>query len=743
MNRKKLSLAIYWHMHQPVYELEGTYLMPWVRLHAVKDYLDMALFLDKFPKLKLNFNIVPALLDSIIDYSENNMNDIHSELTVSDTDNLSGEEKSFILNNFFNTKFETMVYKNETYRNLYQKRFSMENFGIDDFNAQEYADLMAVFNLVWIDPVHFDRYPRLRELWDKKYCYTKDDRIEILDIQRQIIREIIPTFKKYIQEGRIELTTSPYYHAILPILIDAKSAAKTGLTTAGLPEKLGMGDDARTQIKAGLDRIEDIFGVRPKGMWPPELCIGPKTLAVFAHEGIQWTISDEGILSSSLNFDFVRDFKGNLSDPYHLLKVYNYQTKKSDIDIVFRDRSIPHLINFEYAGINSDMAAGDLYEKIKTIQNKLLVSPDETHLLTIAADCENCWENYQNDGIEFLEKIYGLFEQDESLETVLISDYIEKDKHKKNLKKIFSGSWIDKTFQYWIGEPEKNKAWAALKTTKDDFNAFRKNNKNNPNLLAAKRELLIAQGSDWFWWYGEPNNSGQDFLFDYMFRERLKHVYTILGLNYPEYLDTSIITKIEAPFKLPKRAITPSLDGLSKSSDEWYNAGSISMLDGPVFRENKNVDKIDFGCDKDNIYFRLHVTKGAGEISFVDRINQFYIYTRNASKIGNRAHIRLISRTDNPYPILTEKFEHELTLTLIKDTLYPLRLTTVLHPDIWTLDNPEGIKMVYEDVIDVSIPFDKLGVSEGETVEFFMANTDSAVKNTYLPQEVLLSMSRV
>ena len=739
---KKLSLAIYWHMHQPVYELEGTYLMPWVRLHAVKDYLDMVLFLEKFPKLKLNFNIVPALLDSIIDYGDNGVNDIHSELTIADTDNLSDEEKSFVLNNFFNTKFETMVYKNETYRNLYQKRFEIENFCIDNFNAQEYADLMAVFNLVWIDPVHYERYPRLKELWDKKNCYTKDDRIEILNIQRQIIREIIPTLKKYIQEGRVEITTSPYYHAILPILIDAKTSAKGSITSAGLPERLGMGDDARTQIKSALDRIEEVFGVRPKGIWPPELCIGPKTLAVFAHEGIKWTISDEGILSSSINFDFVRDFKGNLSDPYHLLKVYKYQTKQSDIDIIFRDRSIPNLINFEYAGINASMAANDLFEKIKTIQNKLLVSPDNEHLLTIASDCENCWENYQNDGIDFLKEVYSLIENDNSLETVLISDYLNNDHHKKNLKKIYSGSWIDKTFQYWIGEPEKNKAWAALKNTKDDLNSFIKTNKNHPGIPSAKKELLIAEGSDWFWWYGEPNNSGQDFLFDYMFRERLKNVYISLGIQYPEYLDNSIITKIEVPFKLPKRHITPSMDGLQKSSDEWYNAGTISMLDGPVYRENKNVDKIDFGCDSNNIYFRLHVTKGAGELNFADRINQFYIYTRNASRVGNRAHIRLISRTDNPYPILIEKFEHELTITLVKDTLYPLRMTSALHSDIWTLDNPDGINMIYKDVIDIRIPFEKLGIDIGESVEFFMANTDSAVRNTYLPQEILLSLNR-
>lgn len=742
MNKHKLSLAIYWHMHQPVYELEGTYLMPWVRLHAVKDYLDMALILEKFPNLKLNFNIVPALLDSIIDYAENNCHDIHSELTASDTESLNDEEKAFILNNFFSSKYETMIYRSENYKNLFQKRFAKDVPNIEEFSEDEYSDLMALFNLVWIDPVHFERYPRLKELWEKQRGYTKDDRLEILDIQKQIIREIIPAYRKYIQQGRIELTTSPYYHAILPILIDVKASVKSVMTTEGLPQSLGMLDDAKLQIRSALDRIEEVFGVRPKGIWPPELCLGPKTLNILAKEGIKWTISDEGVLSNSINFDFIRDFKGNLNDPYHLLKVYTYQTKESDIDIIFRDRSIPNLINFEYAGINSEMASGDLYDKIKTIQNKLLVSPDETHLLTIASDCENCWENYQNDGRDFLENFYSLIVNDETLETVLISDYIDSDKHKKSLKKIHSGSWIDKTFQYWIGEPEKNKAWALLKKTKDDFEEFAKDNKNNPNLAIAKRELLIAEGSDWFWWYGEPNNSGQDFVFDYMFRERLKNVYLILGLNYPEYLDTTLIRAIEVPFKHPKRNISPRMDGLISSNDDWYNAGSISMLDGPVFRENKNVDKILFGCDNDNIYFRLHVNKGSGEISFIDRINQFYIYTRNSVRIGERAFIRLISKTDNPYPILLEKFEHELTLTLIKDTLYPIRLTSVLHPNMWTLGNPDGIEIIYKEVIDIRIPFEKLGIMPGESVEFFMANTDSGVKNTYIPQEILLSLSR-
>ncbi len=742
MDTQNLSLAIYWHMHQPVYELEGTYLMPWVRLHAIKDYLDMALFLEKFPKLKLNFNIVPALLDAIIDYTENELTDIHAELSVSDAETLTDEEKAFVLNNFFSSKFETMIYKSENYKNLYQKRFSKDIAILEDFSSQEISDLMALFNLVWIDPIHYERYPRLKDLWNKQYNYSKEDRIEIINIHLQIMKEIIPTYKKYIQSGRIELTTSPYYHAILPILADMKNSVKNTLTTEGLPQSLDMLDDAKLQIKKGLDRIEEIFGVRPKGIWPPELCLGAKTLNLLAKEGIKWTISDEGVLANSINFDFVRDFKGNLDDPYHLLKVYSYKTKDSEIDVIFRDRSIPHLINFEYAGINPQMAAGDLYEKIKLIQNKLVVSPDKTHLLTIALDCENCWENYQNDGIDFLENVYSYIENDDSLSTVLISDYVERDEHKKELKKIYSGSWIDQTFQFWIGEAEKNKAWAYLKKTKDDLDKYIKEHTLNQKINFAKRELLIAEGSDWFWWYGEPNYSGQDFIFDYMFRERLKNVYLILGIEYPEYLDKTLITAVEVPFKHPQRSITPRMDGLYKSVDDWYNSGSISMLDGPVFRENKIVDKINFGCDKNNIYFRLHVNKGSGEISFIDRINQFYIYTRNATNIGLRAYIRLISKTDNPYPILLERFEHEIALTIVKDTLYPPRLATVLHPNLWTLDNPEGISIVNNDVIDVTIPFDKLGIKEGETVEFFLANTDSGVKNTYIPQEILLTLTR-
>ena len=201
-------------------------------------------------------------------------------------------------------------------------------------------------------------------------------------------------------------------------------------------------------------------------------------------------------------------------------------------------------------------------------------------------------------------------------------------------------------------------------------------------------------------------------------------------------------SNVVANYKYPTEKISPKMDGWLNSSEDWLNSGNISMLDGPVFRENKNVDKIQFGCDNNNIYFRLHVNKNTIENNFLERINQFYIYMRNATAVKNRAYIRLICKTDNANPILCEKFEHELTLTLVKDTLYPLRLASCIHQNIWTLTNSEDIKFVYNDVIDITIPFGSLGIKSGETVEFFLANTDSGVKNTHISQEILLSLTR-
>jgi alpha-amylase/alpha-mannosidase (GH57 family) len=288
----------------------------------------------------------------------------------------------------------------------------------------------------------------------------------------------------------------------------------------------GWEDDARVQLKNGLDRIEELIGKRPRGVWCSEQAISPKTLGLLNELGVEWTVGDEGILSSSINFEFVRDFNGYLENPYRLLKTYRY----NDVNLVFRNANHANMISFEYYKKTAEAAANDLYDRVKTIQSKLLSSPDENHLLTIAMDGENCWEFYLNDGAEFLNRLYELIENDESLETVLLSDYIANDKPKQ-LNKLASGSWINRDFKLWTGEPMKDKAWDYLKRVRNDFEGKSE---------LAQRELFVCEGSDWFWWYGEPNNSGKDALFDYMFREHLKNVYMYQELAIPEFLDTPI-----------------------------------------------------------------------------------------------------------------------------------------------------------------------------------------------------------
>lgn len=744
---KKLSIAFYWHMHQPVYQLSptGDFLMPWVRLHAVKDYLDMALWAKKFDKLKLNFNFVPVLINAIINYGENEAHDIHSRLTITPQDELTNEDKIFILNNFFDANYQTMILANPEYHRLYQ---IVQSSGTEDtsiFSNQEYADLMALFNLAWIDPSFKTSNSELKKLVKKGKNYTLEDRIAIIQIQRDIIKKIIPTIRKLIEKNKIEITTSPYYHPILPILLDYKNIKKNSSPANDLQD-LKTDLDAKMQTKMALDRIEEVFGKRPRGVWPSEQCVSAKTLEMLSSLGVEWSLSDEGILANSINFEFEHDFKGYIKEPYHLLKTYKYKTSTSDLKMVFRESTIPNLIGFEYQNHNPIATANDLYDRIKVLQSKILSSPDNEHLLTIALDGENCWENYLEDGASFLKTLYTLITEDDSLETVLLSDYLEKTKEDKLLPKIASGSWINRNFKLWIDEPVKDIAWTYLKRVRQDFANFVKREPLNPNIELARRELFICEGSDWFWWYGEPNDSGRDNIFDFLFRTHLKNVYRYLDLGTPKYLDDPLSDiSTSKPSKYPKSLITPNINGKNvvDEDDEWNNAGYIEIPDGPVLRESKLFDKIRFGNDQNNFYLKFHLNKYIKEnLELSKRTYQMYIYTRKASHRQDLSPVRLINKTKNITPVSMEKFHNEIQIAIRNNKLQLLRIIKAIPGDMWVLEMSKSIEAVYDEVLDLKIPFDILGIKSGETLEFLFINANYGVKDFYIPNETVLSLTR-
>ncbi len=747
--QKELSLAFVWHFHQPNYQTQpnGIKLMPWARLHAIKDYLDMLIILDKFPNLKLNFSIVPTLIDTIEDYAYNDGHDIHSKLTITPTEELTDDDKLYILNYFFDANYENLISKNPRYNELYNKRYSNSEIGINDFSLQEYADIMMLFNLVWFDPIWKNVYPELKEFEKKGSNYNLEDRKKLIELNRKIIKQIIPTFKKYQDDGRIEILTSPYNHPILPILINPKDL-KTPFLKHQLPDcKISLIVDAKDQIKMALDKIKNTFGREPQGIWPSEHCISQKTLDLLANLGVKWVITDESVLSNSLEKEFVRDFRGCYEDPYDVCSLYLYKTKQDkEINLIFRDSVIPNLIGFEYPHHDSILCANDLFDRIKTVHDKLKNSPDKKHILTIAMDGENSWETYPEDGSLFLERLYSLINEDKNIKTVLISDFVSQNKKiAKPLKKVAPGSWVNQEFQLWIAEPTKNLAWKYLVQARNDLKEAEKSGRlTKEQIKAAKSEIYIAEGSDWFWWYGEPNNSGQDHIFDFMFREHLKNVYTIMERPIPSYLEMPLMSFMGKPLRTPKRQITPLINGMVKDNDEWLQAGCIDIPDGPVIQENKILNRIYFGTDKDNLYIRFDINKYLldSKESYKEYFS-IYIYIKVFNDLlALTSPSRTTNKKDFIHPILLDGYTHEVKFAVTSNRKYPLQFSTAVKDGLWELQWGHHIKYVHKEIFETCIPFDDLGIRPGDSFDFFFITGCSGVTEDIYPKDVPLTLTR-
>lgn len=745
---KELSTAFVWHFHQPNYQTQqnGIRLMPWARLHAIKDYLDMLIIIDKFPNIKLNFSIVPSLIDTIEDYAKDG-HDIHSKLTITPIEELTDDDKLYILNYFFDVNYENLISKNPRYNDLYTKRYKNAEIGINDFSLQDYSDIMLLFNLMWFDPVWHRVYPLLNELVNKGCNYTLEDRIQLIELNRVIIRQIIPTFKEYQEKGRIEILTSPYNHPIMPILINPNDL-KTPSLKYPMPDcKISMVQDVKEQLKMAFEKIKNTFGQYPKGVWPSEHFVSQKTLDLIANIGAKWVITDESVLSNSLKKDFERDFRGCYKDPYDVCSLYYYKTKLNKrVNLIFRDAVIANLISFEYAHHNSELSANDLFDRIKTVHDKLKNSPEKNHLLTIAMDGENSWDNYPQDGEIFLKTLYSLLNQDKNIKTVLISEYIEQNKEsEKLLEKVESGSWTNQEFQLWIAEPTKNLAWKYLVQARNDLRELEKLGILTKNQIKqAKDEIYIAEGSDWFWWYGEPNNSGQDHIFDFMFREHLKNVYNIIKKPIPEYLETPLTAFIGKPLKNPTREIKPSINGYIKDNNEWQYAGCIDIPGGPILQENKLFNRIYFGNDNENLYLRFDINKYLldSKENFKDYFS-IYVYIKANNSIDNyTSSVRTTNKSNSLLPVLLNDYTHEIKIELTNNKKFPLQFSKSTQDGLWELNWTHNIKYAHKEIFEMAVPFDDLLIQKGESIDFFFLTGYCGITEETYPKDIPLTIIR-
>ncbi len=539
MNSFPIRLAILWHMHQPPYKSGETYLLPWARLHATKDYLDTARALERYPEVRTTINLVPSLLMQLQEYVSGQAEDYVLQLTRKPAFLLSEDDKHEIVRQFFQCNVERMIKPYPRYLQLYEhvdhRNDECRLDDLDSFSIQDWRDLQVWYLLTWIGPYSKEREP-FHTMMMKELNFSEPEKLRLIEESLWLIGEIIPLWKQLKECNQIDLSVTPFYHPILPLLIDT-SSAKESMPDVVLPtETTGWKDDAELQISGGIQFFEKVFGETPPGMWPSEGSISNETLELISKHKIQWAASDETVLRNSL---------GGKSPPLAHCFPWRYRTEHGDIHLFFRDYHLSDRIGFVYAGWEPEMAADDFVAHILNRRNQLIKEYGRTTLneaaLPIILDGENCWEYYEDNGRAFIEELYKRFTNSDLIETVTFTDLLERTgpDNTRTIESVRAGSWIGGDFGIWIGGEEENQAWDALAQARKDLMEAR-DQLSEQRFHKAYEELLAAEGSDWFWWYGKENTTVNDPLFDKLFRERLQRIYSIIGMEPPEELEKAI-----------------------------------------------------------------------------------------------------------------------------------------------------------------------------------------------------------
>ncbi|HEY5311428.1 MAG TPA: glycoside hydrolase family 57 protein [Pirellulales bacterium] len=617
----EISLAIVWHQHQPYYpdDVGHENPMPWVRLHGTKDYWGMAMQLKEVPEFHATINLVPSLLVQLLAYTELGHEDEHLRVSKLPADGLDERAMTYLLDNFFMVHPDQMIRPYPRYQELYQKR----GLSVDPaaraakrFSKRDILDLQCWSNLTWIHPLAFEIDKDLAEFRAKGQNYSEADKAWLLERQMQLLKEIVPLHRELAERGQIELTTTPFYHPILPLLCD-KRLARQAMPDVQLPKHLeGYPEDAESQIRLAVAYHEKLFGQKPRGMWPSEGSVSQGVIAPIAANGIQWIATDEEILSCATEGWVSRDGQGFLRNPEMLYRPWRVEDKGQSLQIIFRDHAMSDQIGFHYQRFQPQHAADDFLGKLEGIGRATSGnSGNRPTLVSIILDGENCWEYYPNGGVDFLRALYRRVVQHPKIQPVRVSDYLAKWPATDKLSNLFAGSWIQHNFGIWIGHPECNRAWDMVYQSRQHLlGAAASGTKTREQLDLAWRELRIAQGSDWFWWFGDSHSSAQDGLFDRLFRKHLQNIYTVLGDEPPAELARPISQGHRHPrlHTEPTGLLNVKVDG-RRTYFEWINAGqyvrsgsrgTMSMVqEGPVA-------SLHFGFDAERLFVRIDARGG-------------------------------------------------------------------------------------------------------------------------------------
>ncbi|MDW8317740.1 MAG: glucodextranase DOMON-like domain-containing protein [Anaerolineae bacterium] len=617
-----LYLNILWHQHQPVYFKDpetGVYQKPWVRVHAAKDYVDMAAILEGYPDIVVTFNLTPSLLRQLLDLKAGakDLYQVHTEIPAAE---LTAEQKQFILSRFFDIN-PKIIARFPRYQQLADTRGQS-----DAWTEQDWRDLQVLFNLGWTDPDWLAQEP-LAGLVAKGRDFAEADKAVVLAEHARLVAQVIPLHKRLQDEGRIEITTTPFYHPILPLIFDT-DLAKVAAPDLELPPRFSYPLDAVEQVKRGVQFYTETFGRPPVGMWPAEGAVAQEIVNMVGSAGIRWMATDEEVLARSLGrTNFARNAQETVQDADALYRPYIARTPNQQVYVVFRDKVISDKVGFTYSGTPGKVAARDFVDRILAIRAQLAAQGAAgPHLVSVILDGENAWEHYPNDGKEFLHEMYRLLEEEQgkgTIRTITPGAFIARFPEQRGLERLWAGSWVSPDYLTWIGEDEENRAWEYLGRVRD-FARFQQN-QVSPEVFAQMMEAIYtAEGSDWFWWYGADQNSGDDGSFDAQFRATLARVYEVAGQSVPTFLKVPVIPeRAQPPAVGASGLITPTVDGVA-AAGEWDGAGYFLEEGGVQATPNQVAAQLWYGFDKANLYLRLDARRAWADVASDTRVG-FYL----------------------------------------------------------------------------------------------------------------------
>src|SRR5437868_2919345 len=612
-----LRVIILWHQHQPFYKdlVTGEYRLPWVRLHALKDYYGMVKLLDEFPNVHQNFNLVPSLITQIQDYVAGTAHDPFLDVAAKPAKDLTADERRFSLQYLFQANAVNMIGRYPRYRELWE-RFRSSGESPDRaekyFQPLDFTDLQVLSQIAWLDEF-FLQEPEIAALIQKTRNYSLDDQRFVIAREGELLAKVLPAHADAAQRGAIEISTSAFYHPILPLICDTNQGA---VSTPGLPlpqNRFRHPEDAREQLQRGLDLHQKVFGVRPKGVWPSEGSVSEEVLGIAHSLGIDWMATDEGVLARTLGINFSRDGSGRLGgdSASKLYTIHRYENGGVQMHLLFRDHTISDLIGFVYSGMPAQDAADHLMQSIRNAAEPVL-SAGHDAVVPVILDVENAWEYYPASGREFLRRFYDALGSTPGVEAVTMSEAIIRHHEKSQLTSLVPGSWIHANFNVWIGAPEDNRAWDYLNHARV-FYALNAARASAEQAKLAFEELLIAEGSDWNWWYGPEHHSANDRDFDELYRKHLSNVYQALGATPPDYLAQPISGGEVRLISVPQTAyIHPSVSGDMVRYFEWLGAAHYTVGPHGSAMHGKQffLDAAYAGIDESNVYGRLDFCQG-------------------------------------------------------------------------------------------------------------------------------------